>query len=562
MGRVFAWKLRYVNSSNPSEWKIGYTWLSPDGGGWSPDTPPTDTVLDEAMEFATLLNDPESYRIAFTTMLSNIPKEFLCTTRLRSPEEYYYDPCEWGGQNGYCGVQQSRGKITIKRVEPDSIHCNDTSAQCDNSIVVIQSDTYQEMGPTGGTFAFVIETSKVNDLKVYWNNVDYTSSVRKCCQMSPLGTNKWRYIAICNVSTGNYNEQIIRAESANAATASKTFRLLKYVPEEATFSFSPRTRNVAATATTAYSTFTINNATVTSSALTGDNATVSVSGNRYIISFPNNCDTSTSGSSKSFVLTLMGVSGSTSGACSATFSVTQAACEETCVPSVSFTTPKPVNVVNTDTSTSILYTADCYDDITVSCSGDPAFSVAKDGVDKVKVMFSENTSSNQRNTTVTVKASKSGKPDATDTIKVIQAGVSEKSITLTGPATVPLNGGTLVFTATTKYVEFTSATVNPSNVGTLGTINKGTTSTTSATGAGTVTLTVNAVPSTPTTEGNGEHSISVKKTGYRDKTVKMDCENTNVCLEPLTRTFTIQAFGKDSDNNQVSSNTLTITQKD
>ena len=115
MGRVFAWKLKKWDNGT---WKYGYSWLS-SVGGFS-ETVPAYEDLDSARELARNLTSLDEYESAFQMMLANVPQEYKCSTRLESAENYFNNTCEWGGQNGYCGVAPPPSSISLS-ISPETI---------------------------------------------------------------------------------------------------------------------------------------------------------------------------------------------------------------------------------------------------------------------------------------------------------------------------------------------------------------------------------------------------------------------------------------------------------
>lgn len=548
MGRVFAWKLKRVKGSAQSDWTDGYAWLSSDGGGFSGGTQPDYMVFNAAKEYAKTLNDFESYNAAFNSMLSIVPREYLCTSRLRSPEEYFYDPCEWGGQSDYCGVDPPpRGSLTVKLISPSSTQTN----ICNGSYT---TDSSAHNYPY--SYTVLVEAENVI------GNISFTdgngTQVPGVSEVSCSGSvKKYKYTTPNTLGVGNYS---FKASASNADSASVTYKITE---GSATFTLSPSATTISGAATTATVTLTTSGIASATGATFPDGSW-SRSGNVYTLTFPNHCEESSSGSTKPMTFTVFGVSGSTSGACSAIATITQEACEELCSPSVVFTDSGPINVSKTDTSYILSYTVDCADDVAVSCTNTSVFSVEKQSGNKVKVSFSENGTASSRSATITIKATKSGKPDATDTIDIVQAGQTDRSISITGgPYTVPLSGGTLTLSVASEFVALTGTTINPSSViSGAPVMTQGTTSISNASGTGDTTITVISYVNNSDV-GSGDYTLSLTSSGYQSRNFKTSCSeggSGEVCLTKTSRTFTVQVSGRTPEGTSITSNTVTVTQ--
>ena len=544
MGRIFAWKLKRVDSSDPSGWSDGYAWLSANGRGWATGSTPNSSILNTAKEYAKTLNDFESYKVAFNLMLSGIPKEYLCTNRLRSAEDYFYDPCEWGGQAGYCGSQSVPGTIRISIIQKTgSSHEKPSNSEvCSGSY---SSDSASRTVGSGQAH-FLIEAENVSGLKVFENGTQVTPENQNCSG----SVKKYIYSVSCS-SVGTYT---VSASGSNASQQSKTCTVSE---GSVTFSLSTSTPTVAGTTTTATATLTTGG-TVSATGFTFPAGTCTKSGNVYTLTFPNHCQESSSGSTKSMTLTVTGVSGSTSGACSASVTITQQACEETCSPYIAFTTT-PGTIPYSGGSVEIPYETNGCEGVTIgepTCSGDAGFSVSKvSGSNKVKVTATTNEGASSRSTTVTIKATKSGKPDSTATVNVTQAGQTNRSIRITsGPSDLAMTGGTYTYTVSTEFVKLTGATITnvtgDSSAWYSVSFDPGSTSTSAASGSGTVTVIVTNLSNTGDA-GSGDYTLSLVKGGYQTRNFKTSCSGSgDVCLSVTERGFTLNVSGQSPEGNE------------
>lgn len=560
MGRVFAWKFKYIDSDDPSSWETGYSWLSKTGPWWAEGTPSED-VLDGAMAYAGELGDFETYKVAFNRMLSHIPKKFLCTNRLKSPEEYFYDACEWGGGYGYCGADPSQASLSIT-----------TSCELDeNECCVCQDDG------GGCTFLFQVNAIKVKGLKVYYdgtNDITTGANLIQKTELEPRGTNRWAYLYKIFVQTNDLTIHTIKATANGVEDQQRCFHAL--APQTAVFSFSPPSRTVGSTTTSSQTTLTkTDNVTVTTAYTLSNDCTLSVNGNNYTLTFPENCDNNKS--VKTYACVAEGISGTTGGHCETTFTVTQYPCEETCSPSIQFTTQSPVTKASSETSAVLYFTYDCCDSFKVNSSNPEIFVPALNANQgTVTVTFPKNEIDDQttteRSCQITITGEKTGKQPQTSTISIVQNGhtvpppdpdIPEGEIKISsGPESVSLTGGEFKYIVTTKYALLTGATISPESIGEIKTIDAGSTGAEVLNGEGSVTILVSNFKSDDSF-GEGNMTLSLSKGNYQGKDLKFTCTDggsSDVCLSPDSRTFTLTVSGVDHYGN-LKTDSITITQQ-
>ena len=235
-----------------------------------------------------------------------------------------------------------------------------------------------------------------------------------------------------------------------------------------------------------------------------------------------------------------------------------------CSPSVTWS-EKDVTVTATSSSRQLTYDCFCVDEEispVLQTTNDHFHLALSSSYHTIDVTFAQNDSTTQDETaTFTITVEHDGHT-ASDTMSFKQAASTIKpgEITITGPNTVPLTGGSIVFTASTKYLENIRAEIT----GSIASgdyelsVSQGTSALDNGNGTSTITVNVHSMENGGSETGSG-YELSVTKDGYQQKVIKVSCENRETCLSKSERSFTITANGTGQDGSHTS-NSITITQ--
>lgn len=509
MGRVYAWKLNAVTSSDKSTWPVIYSWLSAPGEPTNSEevSPFDDSYLIRSGEYAKTLGDFIAYKAAFERMMSALPRAYACTSSLKSPEYYFSDECEWGipGQNEYCGIERA----------PETIITD---------ISVTPASGY------GKTYTFSLKGENIERITFYLDTteIEYESDCDgRLCTFTG------------SVTVEDFATHTVSYLTRGGLEGGATF---ERKPISITFAETAATvPNTATTYTFNYSRIPTTGGRVTWSKSEG--TTLTTGATSVTFGFPENMaleDTSY------YVTATYSLSGQTA---TARFDLTQSARPDYRLawkPEY-----KNVEIAYYPGMSTIEYTSHLIDDneISVTCP-DTSITVSKVSAGVVRVEYPENTGSTEKVFSIVL----SSPYTASDTSVFTQSVGASLSIEM--PECAPLSGGIVTVTATTNYARIEPEGVivadSDNECGGIQSVNVASNTTSTQAAGGKVTISIHLKdqvnPHEPPQPPIGKEKLLIDKEGYAKKYVYLGCsENISVSISKLTTLLSVNIEATTGD---------------
>lgn len=474
MGKVFSWKLMAITSNDPSKWEGPiYSWLAAPGeatnstqitGGFN------DSFLIRSKNYAKTLDSIDAYSAAFERMKSELPYQYICTSGLKSVEDYFDIECESGNQKRWCGIEESKEEeVQEFTVTPTSSYST--------------SFTYRFVGKNTGNVTFFVD------------GVPTADPQKECVTVERDTT--------CTY-TGTITASAFKTYRLSYETQRGTTGATQFERKQVNLTFSTTSATIAASATT----YTFQYTAVPDAAITWDKGTcssITASGHDVTVTVPENMDFTTKSYSASGTFTYAGQTAT------ATITINQLEA----VPYLHWVETSIVADYSSQQRTAHYTTNLSASEIIVE-SSNPIFSAETPGASSVVIRFPKNTGTTSRSTVLTLRSSRT----TAETITLTQ---NEEGVEFSvSPTTLNFSheGDSDVITATTKYCRIDDSCLNitPGNCRMEYEIVQNTTSISSNSGVAIIEVTFEGYNEPG--PGNG---ILAKKTGYVSARVDVQC---------------------------------------
>ena len=508
MGKVFSWKLMAITSSDKSEWAGPlYSWLAAPGeptnsGQISGEI--DDSYLLKSKNYTKKLTTIEAYTAAFERMKGSLPFEFLCTSGLKTAEDYFKIDCETGGEKRWCGLEEI--------IEEEVLE-----------FTVIPITSY------GNTFSYKFVGKNIGGVDFLFDSSSPITPSYENCETVDRDT-------ICTysgtVTASGFTVHTLQYETDGGDTATRNFER-----EEISLVFN-ETQVEVPYDTTEYTFTYTSDPQVNIAVNKGECDTCEIEYPQIKVSFGEN----TGYEDKEYTVTgTMSFGGQTK---MASITITQK-CQDRYLRWVE---TSPVTVPYSQQSKTLHYETNIDPGYITVESSNSVFRVGTPAANSVVISFSQNTTEEERSATISLRSEYT----STQNLSLVQEGytmVPEIALTPAATSVDYVSGGIVTITASTKWCGIIPANVelSPENCNIGFSILSNTTDSGSESGAMTVKVTFEGYGTQPDT--GGSINLMVRKDGFADNNVSVDCDGGthNVSLTRSDTSFSLTVHGQDSE---------------